>query len=97
MMSSYIFNEPQMTPLFILSTIYGREMYSSMEKKLQWNELFKFRAEVLPYSIITIYLEDSDILMQCAQPFTGRLFFLDEGASIFFRSKEYTTSIYDNT
>lgn len=32
MMFSYIFNEPQMTLLFILSTIYGREMYSSMEK-----------------------------------------------------------------
>lgn len=32
MMFSYIFNEPQMTLLFILSTIYGREMYSSMKK-----------------------------------------------------------------
>lgn len=79
MMFSYIFNEPQMTLLFILSSIYGREMYSSMKKNLQWNELHKFRAEVLPYSIITIYLEDSDILIQCAQytqPFTGLFFFL---------------------
>lgn len=33
MMFSYIFNEPQMTLLFIFSTIYGREMYSSMEMK----------------------------------------------------------------
>lgn len=76
MMFSYIFNEPQMTLLFILSTIYGREMYSSMEKNLQWNGLYKFRAEVLPYSII-IYLEDSDILLQCAQynqPFTRQFF-----------------------
>lgn len=78
MMFSYIFNEPQMTLLFILSTIYGREMYSSMKKKLQWNELYKFRAEVPPYSIITIYLEDSDILLQCAQynqPFMRQFFF----------------------
>lgn len=76
MMFSYIFNEPQMTLLFILSTIYGREMYSSMEKNLQWNGLYKFRAEVPPYSII-IYLEDSDILLQCAQynqPFTRQFF-----------------------
>lgn len=61
MMFSYIFNEPQMTLLFILSAIYGREMYPSMKKKLQWNELYKFRVEVPPYSIITIYLEDSGI------------------------------------
>lgn len=33
MMFSYVFNEPQMTLLFILSSIYGREMYSSMKKK----------------------------------------------------------------
>ena len=75
MMFSYIFNEPQMTLLFILSAIYGREMYSSMKKNLPWNELYKFRAEVLPYSIITIYLEDSDILIQRAQynqPFMRR-------------------------
>lgn len=32
MMFSYIFNEPQMTLLFTLSAIYGREMYSSMKK-----------------------------------------------------------------
>lgn len=78
MMFSYIFNEPQMTLLFILSAIYGRKMYSSMKKKLQWNELYKFRAEVLAYSIITIYLEDSDILIQHAQynqPFMKQLFF----------------------
>lgn len=78
MMFSYIFNEPQMTLLFILSTIYGREMYSSM-KKPQQDELYKFRAEVLPYSIITIYLQDCDILIQCAQynqPFTRHIFFL---------------------
>lgn len=80
MMFSYIFNEPQMTLLLTLGTIYGREMYSSMEKNLQWHELYKFRAEVLPYPI-TIYLEDSDIVIQRAeydQPFT-RHFFLDEG------------------
>lgn len=53
-------------------------MYSSIEKNLQWNELYKFRVEVLPYFIITIYLEDSDILIQCAQynqPFRGIFFF----------------------
>lgn len=32
MMLSYIFNEPQMTLLFILSTLYDREMHSSMGK-----------------------------------------------------------------
>lgn len=32
MMLSYIFNEPQMTLLFILSTVYDREMYPSMGK-----------------------------------------------------------------
>lgn len=66
MMFSYIFNEPQMTLLFILSAIYGSEMYSSMKKNLQRSELYKFWAEVLPYSIITVYLEDSDILIQRA-------------------------------
>lgn len=86
MMFSYIFNEPQMTLLFILSAIYGREMYSSMKKNLQWNELYKFRAEVLPYSRITIYLEDSDILIQRApynQPFMRQFFFF------FIKAKAY--------
>lgn len=32
MMFSYIFNEPQMTLLFILSAIDGRDMYSSLKK-----------------------------------------------------------------
>lgn len=70
------------------------------EKNLQWNELYKFRAEVLPYSIITIYLEDSDILSQCAQyiqPFTRHLLFLDEVESTFFRPKKDILSIYGNT
>lgn len=97
-MFSYIFNEPQMTLLLTLGTIYGREMYSSMEKNLQWHELYKFRAEVLPYPI-TIYLEDSDIVIQRAeydQPFT-RHFFLDEGQHMFFRPKKYILFINGNT
>lgn len=66
MMFSYIFNEPQMTLLFILSATDGRDMYSSLKKNLQWSELYTFRAEIPSNSVITFYLEDSDILIQCA-------------------------------
>lgn len=86
MMFSYISNEPQMTLLFILSAIYGSEMYSSMKKNLQWSELYKFRAEILSYSIITIYLEDSDIPIQCTQynqPFTRRILFFLMKAKVY--------------
>lgn len=42
-------------------------MYSSTGKKNpQWNEFYKFRAEVLSYPIIPIYLVESDILIQYA-------------------------------
>lgn len=52
-----------------------------MKRNLHWSELYKFKAEVLLNSIITIYLEDSDILIQCAkynQLSTSHIIFLDE-------------------
>lgn len=67
-------------------------------KNPQWNELYKFRAEVLPYSIITIYLEDSDILIQCAQYnqlFTRHIFSWWRLKCILYMKEMYT--IYDNS
>lgn len=75
-MSSYIFNEPQMTAVHTQYNLWQINVFFD-EKNLQWNELYKFRAEVLPSSIITIYLEDCDTLIQCAQhnqPFTRHIF-----------------------